>query len=269
MSLERIRQRYAGKEEEEWNRLTSTPITRTEYLITSNCLQWYLPSTGSILDAGSGPGRYAIDLASRGYRVVMLDLLLEMLRLGKAKLAEAAVERGTVALVSGDVAAVPFADQVFDAVICLGGTLSHLTQEQARIEAVAEMARVANPGGWVFLTGILRTPGRGAIYWGQWDSFDKSVTPKFRETGIIEGSHVWYTFRIGELGELAESAGLHIVDRVGCEGLAAHLPMEHLREVENNPKRWAAWREVLLETCNDPTIIGVSSHLLLVTRKQR
>ena len=89
--LDTVRARYAGKASQEWERLTATPITRIEYLITSLWLQLYLPPSGMILDAGSGPGRYAIDLARRGYRVVMFDLLRQMLQLGRQKAAQAGI----------------------------------------------------------------------------------------------------------------------------------------------------------------------------------
>lgn len=92
-----IQQRYADKANQEWNRLRSTPITRIEYLITSHCLEHYLHKTGKILDAGSGPGRYAIDLAKRGYQVTMFDLVAEMLQLAQKKVAEADVERNATA----------------------------------------------------------------------------------------------------------------------------------------------------------------------------
>ena len=78
MALKQIRQRYANKASLEWERLRAKPITRIEYLITSHCLDRYLPDTGFILDVGSGPGRYAIDLARQGYRVMMFDLVREM-----------------------------------------------------------------------------------------------------------------------------------------------------------------------------------------------
>ena len=78
-----VKQRYAGKARQEWHRLTSTPITRIEYLITTHALKRYLPGAGRILDAGSGPGRYAIDVARQGYQIAMVDLVFEMLQLGQ------------------------------------------------------------------------------------------------------------------------------------------------------------------------------------------
>ena len=44
-----------------------------------------------VLDVGCGPGRYATDLAQQGYQVVLCDLLCEMLRLARRRVAEAKV----------------------------------------------------------------------------------------------------------------------------------------------------------------------------------
>ena len=87
----KIQLRYADKATQEWERLAATPITRIEYTITTHCLERYLPPTGRILDAGSGPGRYAIDIVRQGYQVAMFDLVGEMLRLGQSKIAQAGV----------------------------------------------------------------------------------------------------------------------------------------------------------------------------------
>jgi len=115
--LDTVRARYAGKASQEWERLTTTPITRTEFLITSHQLQRYLPPSGMILDVGSGPGRYAIDLARRGYRVVMFDLLREMLQLGCRKAAQAGVGHRSVMPTEGDLAALPYETPVSERVL--------------------------------------------------------------------------------------------------------------------------------------------------------
>jgi ubiquinone/menaquinone biosynthesis C-methylase UbiE len=164
--LDRVRARYAGKASQEWERLTATPITRIEYLITSHWLQRYLPPSGTVLDAGSGPGRYAIDLARRGYRVVVFDLLRDMLQLGRQKAAQAGVGPRSVTPTEGDLAALPYADNAFDAVVSLGAPLSHITDTDAQLCAIAEMARVVKPGQPVFLTVCARLAAyRGIAFW--------------------------------------------------------------------------------------------------------
>lgn len=268
MDQTEVKSRYAGKTEIEWNRLTASPIGRVEYMITHHSLERHLSSSNWILDVGNGPGRYAIDLANKGFHVFMFDLLLEMLRFGQTKIAEAGMDQ-RVTPVAGDMVALPYPSNTFDAVISLGAPLSHLTVANLRGTAVAEMVRVVKPGGTVFLTGLSRLACyRGAVFWLKNPTFfEQIIQPEYRANGIQLGSQRWYNFAPGELEGLAQSSGLQLVDRVGCEGLANHLPLENLEQVESNPEYWAAWKEILLETCREPSVIGISNHFLVVGRK--
>lgn len=266
--LDTVRARYAGKASQEWERLTATAITRIEYLITSYWLRRYLPQTGLILDAGCGPGRYTIDLAQRGYRVAMFDLVREMLELGCRKASLAGVDPRLAMPTEGDLAALPYEDDAFDAVISLGAPLSHIVDAGLRVRAVAEMARVVKPGRPVFLTVCTRLAAyRSIAFWMDLGFFDQVMTPEDRRRGIFDGSQLWYTFKPGELEALVRRVGLEVVECVGCEGLANHLPLDHLEQIERDPERWEVWREILLETCNEPSIIGISNHLMVVARK--
>ena len=116
-----VMSRYAGKSETEWNRLTASPIRRIEYMITFHTLEHYLKPSGWVLDVGSGPGRYAIDLALKGHRVFMVDLLLEMLQFGQAKIAEAGIDQ-RVSPAAGDMMALPLPFEYLRHSDQLGGT---------------------------------------------------------------------------------------------------------------------------------------------------
>ena len=269
MDTEHVRQRYAGKAAQEWERLCSTPIMRIEYMITTHYLNRYLPKSGWVLDAGSGPGRYAVDLARKGYRVVMLDLLHEMLLLGQEKAAEANIQEKVIP-VEGNIVSLPYPEARFEAVISLGAPLSHITDAQARARAVQEFTRVVKPDGLVFLTGMSRLACyRSSVFWLKQhpEFFEQLITADYRASGIMDGSQVWYNFAPGELEGLAKHAGLQVIDRVGCEGLANHLPVENLEQIEGDERYWPVWKEMLLETANDPSVIGISNHLLVVACK--
>lgn len=269
MDCEQVRQRYAGKAPQEWERLCSTPIMRIEYMITTHILNRSLPKNGVILDAGSGPGRYALDLARKGYRVIMFDLVHEMLQFGHEKIAEANLQE-KINLVEGNIVSLPYKENSFDAVISLGAPLSHITDPQARFSAVTEIARVVKPDGQVLLTCLSRLAGyRSMVFWLQQhpEYYQQQLATEYRTSGIVDGAQVWYTFAAGELEELAQDAGLRIIDRVGCESLANHLPVESLEQLEADEQYWPAWKEILLETCNEPSIIGISNHLLVVAGK--
>ena len=69
--------RMNGKNEVEtgeWNRLVMDAYHSLEFLVTMHYLRKHLPETGKVLDAGGGPGRYAIELCRAGYAVILLDI---------------------------------------------------------------------------------------------------------------------------------------------------------------------------------------------------
>jgi SAM-dependent methyltransferase len=97
----------------------------------------------AVLDVGCGTGivaRTAADRLAGSGRVVGLDL-------NEAMLAVARRVRPDLAWRQGDVAALPFADGTFDAVLCQMALMFF----PDRTAALREMARVARPGGTVVL----------------------------------------------------------------------------------------------------------------------
>jgi ubiquinone/menaquinone biosynthesis C-methylase UbiE len=85
--LSEIETFYDEKAQYEWERLERH---RMEFAVTLWALNDYLPpAPAQILDVGGGPGRYAIALAQRGYRVTLFDLSQACLELAKQKVCEA------------------------------------------------------------------------------------------------------------------------------------------------------------------------------------
>jgi len=91
------------------------------------------PGPALLLDAPCGAGRLFPTLAARG-RVVGLDVSPAML--------EGARARGAEALLAGDLAALPFAAQSFDAVVCCR-LLHHLEREEDLVRIARELVRVS------------------------------------------------------------------------------------------------------------------------------
>ena len=96
---------------------------------------------GNVLDIGTGTGRMAELFAPRAASVVALDKSLDMLRVARAKLQH--LPAGSVELVQGDFANLPFAAHRFDTVLL--HQVLHFAQDPAA--ALAEAARVTRPGG--------------------------------------------------------------------------------------------------------------------------
>lgn len=98
-----------------------------------------------VLDFASGTGWATEMLARLGVRVVSIDLSVEMMRRGRARIGADArlADRDAPAFVAARGQALPFADNSFDAVLCMNA-LHHLPSYG---EALAEIHRVLKPGG--------------------------------------------------------------------------------------------------------------------------
>ncbi|MFB6135134.1 MAG: class I SAM-dependent methyltransferase [Halobacteriaceae archaeon] len=96
-----------------------------------------------VLDAGCGPGGPASDLAARGFRVVGCDF-------SRAQLALASGRVGTGRLVRGDLTALPFRRNGFDALLAAYSVI-HVPRERHG-EVFAAFRRVLRPGGVALVT---------------------------------------------------------------------------------------------------------------------
>ena len=94
-----------------------------------------------VLDAGCGAGTFTAELARRGYRLCGLDLSAEMLAVARGRVKDAAL-----ALVRGDILALPFGRQTFDAVLCRG-VLNDFLDDASRAAALTACAGALRPGG--------------------------------------------------------------------------------------------------------------------------
>ncbi len=99
------------------------------------------------LEVGGGAGLLAIDLARRGYDVDCIDSSSAMVELARTD-ARSADVAGGLSIDVGDVHALDFDPSAFDLVVAMG-VVPFL---HAPEKALAEMARVAKPNGWVLLS---------------------------------------------------------------------------------------------------------------------
>jgi ubiquinone/menaquinone biosynthesis C-methylase UbiE len=125
---------------------------------------WHLSRGSRLLDLGCGPGLLTRDLARMGFCGVGLDASPAMIEHStRQATAEGNSNPWTYQL--GDVEALPFPDESFDAAVC-AGVIDYLPTDD---KLLAEVARILKPGGRFLLcftnkfgyTVSLSTP----IYW--------------------------------------------------------------------------------------------------------
>ena len=223
---------------------------------------------GVVADIGGGPGRYALELAGRGYEVVHRDLVplhVDQLRAASGALAH------RIQTAVGDARHLDLDDDSVDGVLLLG-PLYHLVERDQRVLALAEALRVARPGAPVLVSAISRWAPRLHGYFAErlyeraafFPELVREVEDSGRLNESVPGWFTGYCHRPGQLREEVEEAGLVVEDLVGLEGLA--FALGDLAERLENP----VGREVVLDCARAvervPELLGLSPHLLVVAR---
>jgi ubiquinone/menaquinone biosynthesis C-methylase UbiE len=112
-----------------------------EYRSLANRIADGLRPGDSVLEVAPGPGYLAIELARLGcYRLAGLDISRTFIRMGRENAARAGVK---VFLQEGDAAAMPFAGDTFDFIVCRAAFKNFGDP----VGALQEMNRVLRPGG--------------------------------------------------------------------------------------------------------------------------
>jgi ubiquinone/menaquinone biosynthesis C-methylase UbiE len=138
---EAVQQRFARTADRQAERERS----RREQL--REALREFVPLAGDerVLDSGAGTGALALALSPLAGEVVALDLVPELLELGREAATAAGIEN--VSFVEGDATRMPFERGSFDLAAC-HRTLHHMARPEL---AVSELARVTRLGGRVLV----------------------------------------------------------------------------------------------------------------------
>lgn len=273
MSKNLVKKYYSKFGTKEWKRLIQDPYHQLEFNTTMHFLKKYLPRKGLILDAGGGPGRYTIGLAKLGYDVILLDLTPELLEIAKRQIKKAGVQGKVKEIIQGSIDDLSmFKNNSFDAVICLGGALSHLVNKKQGEKTIDELIRVVKRNapifisviGWlaVLITELVRFPEEIGI---------KKVFQRVRDTGDYLGGYGFtacHLFLPEDLRRSLEKRKVKILEMAGLEGLATSHQKETNRLFKKYPKAWKIWWETHIKTCTHPSAVGISEHFLIICKKR-
>jgi 2-polyprenyl-6-hydroxyphenyl methylase/3-demethylubiquinone-9 3-methyltransferase len=198
--------------ERDWDEWTNTYETQRRLdLIFGDLLRDIDLGGASFLDAGCGGGHFSARAAQRGARVVSMDVGTHLL----SQVARRCASTGTV----GSVLQLPFPDASFDVVLSTE-VVEHTTDPLA---AVAAIARMVKPGGWLVLT----TPGRlwqpvvrlaSVLRLRPYQGYENFVWPHQARSAVQQQGFVVDRFEGFNLLPLFHPAfaGLHgLMDRVG------------------------------------------------------
>jgi ubiquinone/menaquinone biosynthesis C-methylase UbiE len=266
---ERLRAYYSDFDE--WGRLES-PAGALEFARAVRILEKHLTPGSRILDLGGGPGRYAIELAKRGHRVVLADLSSALLEQARARIASSDVRDRIESI--DEVSAEDlsrYADESFHAVLAFG-PFYHLVSELERSRAAREIARVLVRGGLTFVAFIPRVSGVAGLIERAAQRPDQVSAETLRSVsmnGLFRncsgcGFQEGYYPMADEVVALLRSVGLEEMTVVSLRSVAYRIESE-LSRLE--PVARAAAEEVLDSVSTWPEVVASSGHALVVARR--
>jgi len=249
--------------------------SRLEFERTKHIVSRYLPTKkpAVILYVGGGPGHYARWLAGMGHTVHLVDPV--PLHIKKAREIDDNSSRPLASISLGDARALDCHDECSDAVLMFG-PMYHLIEKQERMAALSEALRVLKPGGVLFAAAISRFAS----------ALDGSNRVLIRDPDFMrivkrdlrEGQHrnpknhpqyftTSFFHRPSELESEISETGFKGVSVFAVEGFGALLP--HFRKIWHDPILKGRLLRILEWTEREPSMVGVSEHLLGIGSKKR
>ena len=244
-------------------------LARTQEIV----LRHLPPGRHVVLDAGGGPGTYACWLAGLGHEVHLVDA--SALHVDQARAASARQPARPLASARvGDARRLDHPDASVQAVLLLG-PLYHLTEERERLAALAEARRVLEPGGLLFaaaisrfaslldgvLHGMLRDPAYVAIV-------ERDLADGQHRNPTAEDYFTTSYFHLPhELTAEVERAGFTVLELLAVEGPGWVMPDLESRWRDARERERLLWTARVVE--REPTLLGLSPHLIAVGRRPR
>ncbi len=163
-----------------------------------------LPARARVLDAGSGVGRFGIELGRRGHEVSLVDLSATSLKTALRHIVGRGIQGASLYLSSIEDMGTIFRNDTFDATVAIEA-VCYVTDP---LKALKELIRVTKKGGPVFVSveGLY-----GAVLADEQIPEEKVAT--VLKTGVLQVEHSVFTRYYTERGfrDLLESSGAEVI----------------------------------------------------------
>jgi ubiquinone/menaquinone biosynthesis C-methylase UbiE len=241
---------------------------------TQEILERHLPQPPAVIvDVGGGSGVYSCWLSKKGYQVHFLDPVKRHVLQAK-KASRAQPDHPLASIAVGDACKIDHPAASVDAVLLLG-PLYHLTERQDRIAALKEASRVSRNGGVIVAAFISRF---ASLIDGLFHGFlDDPVFESIVERDLRDGQHrnptknpnyftcAFFHHPRDITAEITES-GLILEKLLPVESLGALLP--RFEADWQDTRRRDRLLRFLRQIEDEPSLLGISAHLLVIARKQ-
>jgi SAM-dependent methyltransferase len=253
---------------------------RLQAIIHTDFIQRYINPGDKVLDAGCGPGRFAIEVARKVANVTLLDISDQQLELARLKLSDANLLGTVDNFIKGDIVDLSiFPDNHFNSVICFGGAISFTCEK--RHQAATELTRVTRPGGILLISVMCRS---GVQNWVR-----KGMIPILEnpDEAAELGTSFWSVLSTGDLPGFESRIGMRhpamhlftadelisllprceVLELAGSNVSASEFSQE-LDVIAENPKAWETVVKLEKKVNTNPGLVNSGTHIILAARRK-
>lgn len=258
--IEILRSFYDDIDED--SRLNRSRQGQLEYITTMNYIHRYAKTGAKILEIGAGTGRYSIALAKEGYNVTAVELVetnLEVLKNNSVGIENIISYQGDALNLDR------FEDNQFD-ITLLFGPMYHLYDKKEVHKALDEAIRVTKIGG-IILTAFLSVYAimnnnylKETLAAGIEMNFDDNYKVKHFEDQLFTG------YDIVEFEELFESHNTKYLTTAAVDNILETA--ERRTDFKMSDADFELFVKYHLATCEKRELLGSSSHLLYICKKE-
>jgi len=255
---------YYDEKSESYGKVFDALYFRVYDAVTWRFLEPYVPvaSGAVVLDAGGGTARWAIRMAEKGCRVVLMDSSEKMLRAAAERVEENGLQH-RITLKRGDMAETGFADESFDLVLCEHALFLFREPDVA----IRELKRVLKRDGVLvvsaqnrYVQALSSIAGKPRV-----DNVERAfkvLVNQEHECMTKDGKVKVYTWTPQEFREMLERNGLRVEKMVGK---VATMPLRVRQEFfmeKNHPKElYDKLLQFELALCEKPDALALAGHL--------
>lgn len=212
-----------------------------------------------IIDVGAGTGKYSIYLNDLGYDVTAVELVKHNLMTLKSKNKNIKSYLGNATNLS------KFSDNSFDMVL-LFGPLYHLITTEEKLKALKEAKRIVKNGGYILISYYMN---EYAIITHGFK--DNNILSAIKNNEVDNSFHItpketdlYSMVRLEDINYLKDKLNLTRVKILSQDG-----PSDYIRKVINkmDDETFNIYLKYHLSTCERPELLGASSHVLDILKK--
>jgi len=261
---------YYDKKSGSYDEVFGTLYFKVYDAITWRYLEPYVPANPDavVLDAGGGTARWAIRMAEKGCKVVLMDSSEKMLNAAAKKVAAKRLQH-RITLKKGDITKTGYADESFDMVLCEHALFLFKEPDVA----IRELKRVLKKNAALIISAQNRYVQSLSSLAGK-PSVDnverafKVLVNQEHECMTNDGKVKIYTWTPQEFREILERNGLRVEKMVGkVATMPLRVRQEFFMEKKHPEELCNKLLQFELALCEKPDALALAGHLHAVAFK--